>query len=154
MRARLIGSVIGVTVLVSVLGNIFTTSSINGWYTTLSLPWFTPPGQVIGIVWTTLYILTALSAILSLSNSEGKPRQLLIALYLLNVVLNVVWSALFFGLHTIGIAAIEAILLASSVLLLIVQSWSIHKGASLLLVPYFAWVSFAAFLTYSVWQLN
>jgi tryptophan-rich sensory protein len=142
-------------ILVSVIGSGLTSQSLQGWYQQINLPEWTPPGSVIGIVWTILFILAAISALM-VWNKTVHDRQFrnIITAFVINGVLNVLWSFLFFSRHLVGLAAIEAVVLGLSVVLLIVWIWSRSRLAASLLVPYAAWVFFASFLTYSVWVLN
>jgi benzodiazapine receptor len=144
-----------ITVLVSVTGSYFTSSSLENWYQTINLPSWTPPGSVIGLVWTTIFILSTISALLVWNKLPHDRRfNQIIGLFLVNAVLNVGWSYLFFGQHLIGAAVIESGLLGLSVIGLIFLIWPLLRKAAILLVPYALWVSFATYLTYSVWLIN
>lgn len=140
--------------LVSSLGGQITGSGMD-WYRNINLPSWTPPGWVIGLVWTFIFILGAISVIL-FWNLQSKPSYFywIIGLFVLNVVLNILWSYLFFGQHLIGLAVIEAFILGLSVLALIILIWSFSRPAALLLIPYCGWVFFATYLTYGIWFLN
>ncbi|HTY39939.1 MAG TPA: TspO/MBR family protein [Candidatus Paceibacterota bacterium] len=145
------------TLAVSLGGSSFTSGGIgSGWYDKLVKPSWTPPGWVIGIVWTTIFILAAISAILVWN---GMPRSnvfwFIIMLFLLNGLLNVFWSYLFFGApHALGWATLEAAVLDLSVIALVVLIWPFSRLAAGLLMPYAAWVAFATYLTSVVWHLN
>lgn len=144
------------TVGVAVLGSSLTASGME-WYRGINLPSWTPDGSVIGTVWTVIFILATVSAILVKNYPGAKHADRvpwIMAAFLLNAALNVAWSWLFFRLHLIGWAAWEAALLGLSVVALIVLIRPISKVASGLLVPYAVWVAFATFLTFSVWRLN
>jgi benzodiazapine receptor len=144
-----------VTVAVSLIGQSFTSSGLSGWYKTLTLPSWTPPGSVIGIVWTTIFVLATVSALLLWNTPAAKGRlPVLAAAFLANAALNVLWSWLFFVQHRIVLAGWEAVLLDVSVLILIVLAWPLSRLAAALLVPYAAWVAFAAYLTFTVARLN
>ena len=132
----------------------FVTSAGMNWYKTLNLPAFTPPGSFIGTVWTVLFILATISALIAWNKASGKRKTAIGIAFILNILLNVGWSGLFFGLHFVGPAIYEAALLGVSVLVLMVLIWPVSKSASWLLAPYLAWVSFATFLTYTIWSLN
>lgn len=141
----------------------FLTASIGGlitgrgmaWYKTVRLPSWTPPGSVIGAVWTVLFILSAASALLVWNGTPSGTRLWLIAaLFLLNACANVFWTYLFFGAHVMYAAFWEAIFLDLTVLGLIRLIWPLSLTAALLLVPYAVWVAFASYLTYRVWALN
>jgi tryptophan-rich sensory protein len=141
--------------VVTAMGGSWITNLGLSWYDRINLPAWTPAGSVIGAVWTIIFVLATISALLvyNLMPKSKKRRQLMSA-FLINAVLNVGWSALFFGGHFVGWAIIEAAVLALSVLVLIVMIWARSKAAAVMLVPYFAWVCFATYLTYSVWSLN
>ena len=149
-----------ITALTAFLGSRFTTSGIgSGWYDFIAKPSWTPDGSIIGAVWTILFILATISALIFYNKAFGGKRfNWTIAIFLLNAFLNVFWSFLFFKQHILGLATIEAGLLGVSVIALIFLIWEkeekLLKTASLLLVPYALWVSFATYLTYAVWTLN
>ena len=142
-----------ITILVSVLGNYFTATGVSGWYKTLTLPSFTPPGYVIGIVWTIIFILSTVAALIIWNRGAFKPL-LVGEFFILNAALNVFWSFLFFNQHQIGVSILEMLALNVTTLILIVLIWPKSKVAASLLIPYFAWVTFATYLAYSIWQLN
>ena len=145
-----------VTIAVSVAGSAFTSSGIgSGWYEAIAKPAWTPPGSVIGAVWTTIFILSTISAILVWNSAKHDLRfRWIIGIFITNAFLNVFWSFLFFGQKMIGSAVIEAAILDLSVIALIVLIWPVSRAASVLLIPYAAWAAFATYLTYSVWRLN
>jgi tryptophan-rich sensory protein len=121
----------------------------------LTLPSWTPPGSTIGMVWTTIFILSTIAIILLWNKSQRDKRfKLIITLLIANGLLNLFWSFLFFYSGLIGVAFFEAILLDISVILLIIFIWPKNKLASLLFLPYALWVAFAAYLNYIIWTLN
>jgi benzodiazapine receptor len=131
------------------------TSGGMAWYRTIKLPSWTPPGGVIGAVWTVLFILSAASALIVWNTAPHDGRfWAVVTLFLVNACANVFWSYLFFGVHHIYAAIWEAVFLCLTVLGLIWLIWPVSLVAALLLVPYAAWVAFASYLTYSVWLLN
>jgi len=141
--------------IATALGGSWITGGGMGWYDTINLPAWTPDGSIIGSVWTVLFVLATISALLIYNlMPKGKKRRAVMWAFLVNAVLNVLWSAVFFGWHLTGLAIIEAAVLSLSVLVLIVMIWPKSKASSVLLFPYFAWACFATFLTYSVWLLN
>ncbi len=143
------------TVLVAVSGSRFTSTGLQGWYQNINLPTWTPPGSVIGLVWTVIFILATLSALIVWNKwSHNDHFWWVVVIFVLNGFLNALWSYLFFGQHLIGAAIIEAALLGLSVAVLVVLIWPKSKWAALLLVPYAAWTIFATYLTYTVWWLN
>lgn len=158
--------------LAGVIGSIFTAPAIATWYTVLNKPALNPPAWVFGPAWTTLFALMGIAAFLVWSSfaspsrkaadeqskaSEGQEkRKIKIALILFGVqlVLNTLWSIIFFGLHSLGGALIEIIFLWLAILATIVAFARVSKSAAWLLTPYILWVSFAAYLNYAIWVLN
>ena len=136
------------------LGSILTDPN-STWYKSLKLPSFAPPGYVIGIVWTIIFILCAISAIIIWNKlPHNNLFGWIIIIFVINALLNIGWSLLFFNQHQILASLIEIIFLEISVILLIVLSWKGAQIASYLLMPYAAWVLFATYLTYNIYQLN
>jgi len=148
--------IIGIVFLTSFTGSIFTTDGIeNGWYESIVKPEWTPDGMIIGIVWTVLFFLLAISAILYWNRVyDRRKKNIAKFFFFLNLALNVLWSYFFFAKNSISGAFIEAIFLALSILILILISWKDSKVSSILIIPYFAWVVFATYLTYTIMTLN
>ncbi len=142
-------------IIVSVVGSFFTSQGVNDWYQTLKLPSWTPSGEVIGLVWTVIFVLTAISALIFWNTSRKTSTfGIIVLIFLVNGFLNILWSYIFFDLNLILVAFFEAILLCLSTVALIILLWPVSKTASLLLFPYAAWVGFASYLTLTIWQLN
>ena len=135
------------------IGSLFTTPAINTWYTTLNKPIFNPPNFIFAPVWTILYILMAISLYFVLI-SKAKNKTLAVKLFLSQLILNILWSVLFFGLHNPLLAFLEIIILWISILLTIIYFYKISKNASYLLIPYLLWVSLAGVLNLSIVLLN
>lgn len=143
------------TVATATAGSYFTAPGLSGWYQGLNLPSWTPPGAVIGLVWTILYVLSAAAAILVYkTDGRVKSKTRIWLVFLANAILNAGWSFIFFQEHLILAAFWEAVMLGLSVLLLIWLIRPLSKIAAWLLWPYALWVGFAAFLTLNVWWLN
>ena len=151
---RLIISIL-ICQLAGFLGSLFTTPSIPTWYASLEKPSFNPPNWLFSPVWITLFVLMGISLYLLLEKSfrEQKVKKALI-FFAIQLVLNVFWSILFFGLKSPLFAFFEIIILWVAISLTIIQSFKISKIASFLLLPYILWVSFAAILNYFLWNLN
>lgn len=139
--------------LAAVIGSIFTASSVGNWYQTLQKPFFNPPGWIFGPVWTLLFFLIGCSLYLVWqSDKEGKKKAYLI--FGIQLVLNVLWSSLFFGLQNPGFAFAEIIILWIFIIWNIVIFRKFSSAAAWLLVPYLIWVSFAVYLNFSIFRLN
>jgi benzodiazapine receptor len=140
--------------LVAFLGSLITSGGMD-WYKTINLPVWTLPGSVIGMAWTIIFILSAISVLIVWNKfSRGKRFNLIITIFILNALLNVLWSYLFFDRHLLCWAAVEAAILGLSVVLLVILIRPFSRLAALLLYPYAIWVAFATYLTYTVWMLN
>jgi tryptophan-rich sensory protein len=124
------------------------------WYARLQKPAWNPPNWIFGPVWTVLYILMALAAWLVGRKGGGAGKQLALALFLLQLLLNALWSPLFFGLHNPGLAFANIVLLWLALSATLVTFWKVRVVAGALLAPYLAWVTFASVLNFTVWQLN
>lgn len=141
--------------LAGVIGSIFTSSSLASWYLLLEKPSFNPPSWVFFPVWTLLYTLMGISLYLIWEHGlQVKEARTGVFLFLLQLGLNTLWSFLFFGLKLPYYSFLEILILWAAILLTIMQFWKISKSASLLLIPYILWVSFAALLNYQIWVLN
>lgn len=151
---KLITAII-VSELAGIIGSVFTVSSISSWYATIIKPALNPPSYVFGPVWTTLYALMGVSAFLIWKKGlDRKDVKVALGIFLIQLVLNTLWSIIFFGLHSPGGALVEIILLWLAILATIIAFYKISRTAAYLLLPYILWVSFAAYLNYSIWVLN
>jgi len=139
---------------VGFLGTIFTIPSIPTWYAALNKAPFNPPNFLFGLVWTTLYFLMGVALFLVLGKKLKKQRNPLLILFSVQLLLNFLWSVIFFGWHLPAVALLEICLLWISIALLIIDFWKFSKSAAILLFPYLAWVSFAALLNLSIVLLN
>lgn len=144
-----------VSELTGIIGSIYTAPAIEGWYAGIIKPELNPPTWVFGPVWTTLYALMGIAAFLVWKKSWNR-RDVKIALgiFVGQLILNTLWSIIFFGLHSPGGAFIEIIFLWLAIAATIVAFAKISKTAAWLLVPYILWVSFASYLNYSIYVLN
>jgi tryptophan-rich sensory protein len=142
-----------VTVAVAWLGSRFTARSVNTWYRTIRKPRWTPPGAVIGAVWTVLYILAAASALIVWSLPAGPPPFVAL-LFTANAVINVLWSYVFFARERMFAAIWVCLTLDVTIVALIEFIAPVSMPAAWLLVPYAAWVTFASYLNYRVWLMN
>ncbi len=133
--------------LAAFVGSRFTDT--GNWYETVK-PRITPPNYIFPIVWTILFILISISFYFVLVSKKGKWKDRAIILFVINIILNGLWSYLFFGLQNPVMAFFELILLWITILLMIYTSSKINKTASYLLIPYLLWVSFAGILNYLI----
>ena len=138
---------------VAILGGLLTDLSVNTWYPSLAKPSWTPSGATIGAVWTILYTLMGIAAWIVWRSAPGD-RTRPLALYVLQLILNAGWSALFFGLRNPGLALIEIGFLWVAILATTVAFWKVSKPAGILMAPYLFWVTFAAVLNSMIWKMN
>ena len=141
--------------LAGIIGSVFTTSSIPGWYANINKPSFNPPNWVFAPVWTTLYLLMGISLYLIWRNGlSDKNVKIAFIVFIFQLVLNALWSILFFGLQSPFLAFIEIVFLWIAILISIILFFRISRIAAYLLIPYILWVSFASVLNFSIWRLN
>lgn len=140
--------------LVGNIGTFFTLPNIPTWYAHLTKPPLTPPNVVFGPVWTTLFVLMGVSLFLLWEAKHSKEHRQALDLFFVQMVLNVLWSVLFFGTHQLSAAVFEVVVFWFAILGTIVASFRVSKAASWVLVPYLVWVAFASYLTVGVWLLN
>ncbi|WOK08247.1 TspO/MBR family protein [Imperialibacter roseus] len=144
-----------VCLAVGALSGIATSSSVSTWYTTLNKPPFNPPNWLFAPVWTLLYAMMGVAAGLVWSGAkESIGVKLALGLFVGQLLLNSLWSVLFFGLRNPTAALVEIVVLWVAILLTINRFYLISKTAAWLLVPYLIWVSFAALLNASIVILN
>lgn len=137
------------------LGSLFTFSAIPTWYATLDKPFFSPPNYLFGPVWTILYTLMGISAYLIYRRFQfGKKAKLFWQVYWAQLILNTLWSILFFGFKEPGLAFVEIGALWYFIVRTIQESKKLNNAASYLLYPYLAWVSFASLLNFGIYMLN
>ena len=132
----------------------YSASATGEWYRQLQKPSWNPPGWLFGPVWTTLYLMMAVAAWLVWRRGGFAARRPALLLFLTQLALNALWTPLFFGLRSPGLALVDIVLLWAVLVATGVAFARVHRGAALLLAPYLAWVSFASFLNYTIWSLN
>ena len=146
---------IAICLLASAIGSISSYSSIQTWYLTLQKPAFNPPNWVFGPAWITLYLLMGVSLYLVWEKGlRDRKARISVSVFGVQLALNVLWSVLFFGLRSPLYGMVVIVMLWAAIALTILRFMAISKKAGLILVPYIAWVSFAAVLNYYVWILN
>ncbi|MEN2399801.1 TspO/MBR family protein [Flavobacterium sp. MC2016-06] len=136
--------------------SVITRPSITTWYVDLIKPSFNPPNWVFMPAWTLLYILMAVAAGLVWDKIKEQNQEVKTALgfFLIQLTLNAIWSYVFFGLKNPLLALIEIALLELMIYETYLKFTKINKTAGYLLIPYMAWVAFAAILNASIWLLN
>lgn len=134
------------------IGSLLTMPALSPWYASLTKPSWTPPNSLFGSVWTILFIAMAIAAWLVWRKVglTAAPMQL----FLLQLLLNVAWSALFFRLKSPGLAFAEIVMLWFAILATSIEFWRAVPAAGWLLLPYLIWVSYATALNFSIWRLN
>ncbi len=147
---------VGWIILCFIASAIGALGSMNApsFYAELTQPSWAPAPWLFGPVWTLLYTMMAVSAWLIWRKGGFKQHTLLLSVFLGQLILNALWSWIFFAWLQGGWAFFEILLLAMSILLTIGLFARASKAAALLLVPYFGWVCFASALNFSLWQMN
>ena len=136
------------------IGGLFTKLSVNNWYTQLIKPEFSPPGWVFAPVWNILYFLMAVSFYLVWVSDKSKDKNTALLVFIGQLLVNVAWSAVFFGLRSPAGGFFIIIILIVLIACTIFCFARISKKAAYLLLPYLAWVCFAGCLNYYLWILN
>lgn len=150
---------VGGSLLAGFVGSLYTMGSIDTWYVTLNKPFFNPPNWVFAPVWTTLYILMGVAAYIVWTN-ESKKKKIKDArcnglrLFIIQVMLNTIWSILFFGLQNLWLAYAEMLVLLYFIILNIREFRKVSSVAAYLMYPYVAWVSFASILNLTIALMN
>lgn len=126
----------------------------NQWYMALTKPELNPPGWVFPVVWSILYVMMGLALALVLSARGARLRSLAVALFMAQLVANLVWTPLFFGAHRISAALLLIIAILGLTILTTFVFAQVRRIAAWLLVPYMVWLGFAAVLNWRIGQLN
>ena len=137
-------------------GSLFTPVEGSAWYyEILNKPDWNPPDWLFPPVWTVLFLMMGVSLWLVVRDGFDRPGvKLASALFGVQLLLNLGWSAAFFGLQSPMLGFIEILILWLAIVMTIVRFTAISRPAALLLVPYLLWVSFASYLNFTIWQLN
>ena len=144
---------------VGIIGSFFTFSSVSNWFPTLVKPWFSPPSWLFGPVWTILYFLMGLSLYIvwnykTETISKQKYKKQFFILFGIQLILNALWSFLFFGLKSPISGLIDILFLDMAVITTIIYANRVSKYAAVLLAPYMAWIIFATLLNFEIALLN
>ena len=137
------------------IGSAFTASAIPEWYATLAKPSFSPPNWIFAPVWTLLYILMGLAAALVWRKGLQSPQvRTALVVFLIQLILNMIWSVLFFGLRSPLYGLVDIVFLWVMILVTIAQFFKVSTPAAVLLIPYILWVTFATGLNLGILLLN
>jgi benzodiazapine receptor len=141
--------------LAGFVGSLFTSPRIPAWYASLNKPSFTPPNWVFSPVWISLFVIMGISLFLVWQKTLRHPYvRVALLWFVVQLALNMLWSIIFFGLKSPFFAFIEIIFLWIAILITIIRSFRVSRLPGVLLIPYILWVSFAAVLNFSIWNLN
>ena len=151
---KLIGC-IALCMALGVLGSVFTDAGTSQWYASLQKPTYTPPGWVFGPAWTVLYVLMGVALYLVLqARQRRRIKRQAVLLFVVQLILNGAWSFIFFGQHWLLVSLAEIVALWLAIFATVIWFWRVRRIAGYLLLPYLAWVGFAAFLNASIVLLN
>jgi benzodiazapine receptor len=142
---------LGITFLAPVVGM---DAQPGAWYAGLNKPAFNPPSWIFGPVWTLLYTLMALAAWMVWRRGGLAAQRIPLTFYGIQLVLNAIWSPVFFTLHRLDLAFVIIVVLWFFIFHTLRAFWRVHRLSGLFFVPYLAWVSFAAVLNFTIWRLN
>jgi benzodiazapine receptor len=154
-NALLLAGCIVACYLAGGIGAVFTSSSIPTWYAGLQKPPLNPPNWIFGPVWSLLYTLMAIAVFLVIRNGiESQAIKLAAGVFIAQLILNTLWSVVFFGARNTFAPIFIIAALWACILACIILFWGISKPASVMMMPYILWVSFAAYLNIGVFVLN
>ena len=144
-----------IVLIVGAIGSVATSPQIPVWYATLARPAWAPPNWLFPVVWTILYILIGISLFLVWRKGlESKQAKVALVVFAVQLGLNLLWSLVFFGLHSIAGGLVIILMLWMAILANIIVFYRISRWAGLILLPYLVWVSIASYLNYSIYLLN
>lgn len=129
-------------------------TSPDAWYAALTKPSWNPPSWIFAPVWTTLYAAMGLAAYLVWRDLGWGRGRAPLGLFVAQLLVNLAWSPIFFGLHQIGWALFDIVILLALIVATAAAFWRVNRWAGLLMIPYIAWVSFATALNAELWRLN
>lgn len=140
--------------LAGILGMIFTTPSIDNWYDTIQKPSWIFPNWVFGPVWITLYILMGIALFFVWEKKGSINIKKAVSVFGFQLVLNSLWSIIFFGFNNITLALVEILILLGAIIWTMMEFKKISKTAFYLFIPYLLWVCIATILNFNLWLLN
>lgn len=136
------------------MGSLLTMSSVDTWYQTIEKPSWTPPNWLFAPVWTTLFLLMAVSAWMIWLDGGIRQNIVPLALFIIQLAFNVLWSGLFFANQSPGLAFINIVFLWFLILSMIIAFIKVKQIAGYMNIPYMLWVTYAGALNLSIWRLN
>ena len=143
---------IGVELMGSIAG--FFAGDLPAIYAQLNKPFLAPPGNIVGIIWTVLYALIGLALFLVIDSKEPKSKTLAYFLFGIQLVLNFIWSIIFFGGSHFWIASFISLFLLITIIFSIREFRGISKGAAICFIPYLIWIAYATYLSFGLAILN
>lgn len=149
---KLLACIIGVELIGSISG--FFAGDIPAIYAQLNKPFLAPPGNIVGIIWTVLYALIGLALFLVIDSKEPKSKTLAYFLFGIQLVLNCIWSIIFFGGSHFWIASFISLFLLITIIFSIREFRGISKGAAICFIPYLIWIAYATYLSFGLAILN
>jgi benzodiazapine receptor len=156
-RSNLIKLIICLVVcqFAGVIGSFFTTSAVPTWYASLAKPAFTPPDRLFAPVWISLYLFMGVAVFLVWRKDRvHRDVKITLTIFLIHLAFNILWPILFFGFRSPLAGLFGIVILWISIIVTIVCFFRISRISSVLLMPYFLWVSFAVILNAAIWELN
>ena len=135
-------------------GSLFMGAVDSSWYLNLVQPAWSPPRWLFGPAWTILYLLMGLASFFIWKSRKSKARTVALRLYAVQLVVNAIWTPIFFGAELVGLAFLDILILDMLVLMLIIKAWKVEKWAAIALLPYIGWILFATTLNGAILRLN
>lgn len=126
----------------------------NGWYRSLEQPFFQPPGWAFGVVWPILYLCLGIALALILQEPRTRQRRVALILFFAQLILNYAWSPIFFGAQDIQLGLVTILVMTGLAAMAANQFWRMRRLAGALMIPYLAWLCFAATLNAAILRLN
>ena len=136
------------------LSGLLSISSMMDWYPSLNKPFFNPPNSIFGPVWTILYLLMGISIYMIWVNKTNTNKIFAVIIFIIQMILNFLWSLIFFFLRRPDLALVDILLLFVSIYIMIQAFKKINVFAAYLQIPYLVWVGFASILNFSIWIMN
>lgn len=143
-----------IVLLGSLSGWLSNSGYSNAWFTALEKPFFMPPGWAFGLIWPILYVLLGTSLALILAEPPSGARNKALVLFFAQLALNFAWSPLFFAAHAVTLALMTIFVMTAIAAMAAGQFWRIRRVAGALMLPYLAWLCFAAALNAAIDRLN